>query len=73
METIQTKLIDFTIIGKFDDGKCRLFAIKPETRKAILNLIVLMENNIRVVDNPIEGVDIEFSPTTLPTTKINNH
>ncbi|OYY99533.1 MAG: hypothetical protein B7Y37_13665 [Sphingobacteriia bacterium 28-36-52] len=48
------------IIAKFSDGKCRQVLTKQETMKIILQLIGQIEGNLRVLETPISGIDIEL-------------
>jgi hypothetical protein len=57
----QPKLIDIILIAKFTDNKCRQLAVKPETRKAILELIAIYEGEIRAIEEPINRVDFEYT------------
>lgn len=54
----QPKIIRIAIIAKFDDGKCRQVNIDKTTETVVLNAISIFEGHIRVIDTPIEGVDI---------------
>lgn len=59
MKKNDPKLLNFVIIGKFDDGKCRQILIKPKTESAILSLITVCESGIRVLETVIEGIDVK--------------
>lgn len=55
------KLKHIVIIGKFDDGKCRQVLIKPKTQDVVLSAVIACEQQIRVLETIIEGIDIELS------------
>jgi len=45
------------ILVKFTDGTYRQVVIERKTEKAILNVIVVMENQIRVLNDPLVGIE----------------
>lgn len=53
------KLEHIVIIGKFDDGKCRQILINPRTQNIVLSAISAIEQQIRVLETTMEGIDIE--------------
>ena len=55
------KLKHIVIVGKFDDGKCRQVLIKPKTQDVVLSAVNACEQQIRVLETIIEGIDIELS------------
>ena len=55
------KLKHIVIVGKFDDGKCRQVLIKPKTQDVVLSAVIACEQQIRVLETIIEGIDIELS------------
>ena len=59
MSKEEYKLIDIAIMASFNDG-CRAVAVKPATRKAILNLIAQIEGSIKVVDKVMDGLTFEY-------------
>jgi hypothetical protein len=59
MNKKEHKLIDIAIMASFSDG-CRPVAVKSDTRKAIIQLIVLMEGSIKVVDKVMDGLTFEY-------------
>ncbi len=54
------KLKHIVIVGKFDDGKCRQVLIKPKTQDVVLSAVIACEQQIRVLETIIEGIDIEL-------------
>jgi|GEM_PF-6075263 hypothetical protein len=54
------KLKHIVIIGKFDDGKCRQVLINHKTQDVVLSAVVACEQQIRVLETIIEGIDIEL-------------
>ena len=55
------KLKHIVIVGKFDDGTCRQVLIKPKTQDVVLSAVIACEQQIRVLETIIEGIDIELS------------
>lgn len=53
------KIESIVIVAKFNDGKCRQVLLKTETEAAVLQTIVCMESNVRVLETPLETIDIE--------------
>jgi hypothetical protein len=53
------KLKHIVIIGKFNDGKCRQVLISPKAEDVVLSAIMACEQEIRVLETIIEGIDIE--------------
>jgi hypothetical protein len=53
------KLKHIVIIGKFNDGKCRQVLISPKAEDVVLSAIMACEQEIRVLEKIIEGIDIE--------------
>ena len=49
------------IIAKFSDGKCRQVLTKKETMKIILQLIGQIEGVVKIVEKPIDGIDITYN------------
>lgn len=56
----QIKLKNIVIIGKFDDGKCRQVLINHKTQNVVLSAIISCEQQIRVLETIIEGIDIDI-------------
>jgi len=52
---------DAILIAKFSDGKCRQVLTKKETMKIILQLIGQIECVVKIVEKPIEGIDIKVN------------
>ena len=52
------KITDLVVVAKFDDGKCRQILLKKNTQECLLSLINLCERKINVLDEIIEGIDI---------------
>lgn len=55
------KIQVFAIIAKFDDGKCRQILIKDTTKNIILQTIAAYEQQVRVLETPIYGIDLEVT------------
>jgi len=52
------KLINYVVLGKFSDGKCRQILLS-ETDKQIIDTLLLNNGKLRVLDTVLETVDIE--------------
>jgi hypothetical protein len=55
------KIEHISIIAKFDDGACRQILIEKSTEKEVLHCIALRESKIRILEEPIENIDIVFN------------
>lgn len=49
------------IVAKFSDGKCRQVLTKKETMKIILQLIGQIEGVVKILEKPINGIDITYN------------
>ncbi|KKL99827.1 hypothetical protein LCGC14_1810600 [marine sediment metagenome] len=56
---IADKKIDRMVLIAEVEGKCYSIIITKETQDAILSLIELSEGGIKVLDEPIEGIQIQ--------------
>jgi hypothetical protein len=52
------------IIGKFDDGKCRQYLVSNGTLNAVLRLVLALEGELKVLETPIEAIDIQTDETS---------
>jgi hypothetical protein len=58
-DSANLKLKQIVVIGKFSDGKCRQVLISPKAEDVVLSAIIACEQEIRVLETIIEGIDIE--------------
>lgn len=55
------KLEKIAVVGKFNDGKCRQILINYKTQNAVISAILVCEKEIRVLDKPLEGLDMHVN------------
>lgn len=55
---MQPKLKRISIVASCSDGKIRQVIIDKTIEDAILSLIIVMEKNIKLLEDPIEGIEI---------------
>jgi hypothetical protein len=58
-DSADLKLKQIVVIGKFSDGKCRQVLISQEAQDVVLSAIMACEQQLRVLETIIEGIDIE--------------
>jgi hypothetical protein len=62
-DKIPSRLINFLLLGKFEDGNIRQFITTEEEELSIVALLVVMSKNGKstVLETPICGIDWECS------------
>ena len=57
-----------TLLALCSDKKCRQILIKEDTAEFLLKCIAEVEGAVRIISNPVEGVEIQDAVTTESVT-----
>jgi hypothetical protein len=60
MENNDTSLDFIVVLAQLKNGNIHQVALRPETRLAIANFIAMQEGSLRLLEEPIDGLKLEY-------------